>query len=269
MKVSIIIPIYLANESLVQMTSDLILKSLLVNFNREDVEVLLIDDYSPLAEACSRLIENFKEIKNLKVIKNTINKGFGESVNIGVNSSEGKYVLVCNNDIYLPKKSIDRLIEYFDKYKLGMIGPVLSNAHGYKVQEISYSFDKSFEQFSIENFEKEKGNVFDVNFLMGSCMLTTNEIWNKAGGINKLFGKGYVEEVDLQVRIRKLGYKLGIAKDTFVYHSSKSPSFSINKTYRKFLLSKNSLLFLLRNGLRENWLLNYDWHKRTTWSLIK
>lgn len=281
MKLSIVVPLYLANEELVEMTCNLVLASIKRNFADTDIETVLVDDNSPLAGAAEILAKEIRDQGlNVSLVKNDQNLGYGMSVNCGVEAAQGTYILILNNDIYLPDDSCEKLIKYFNDFNLGMIGPALSDAHGYRAQQISSpGFIENYtevpytqiEEFSAKNTQIHSGEILDVNFLMGSCMLTTKDIWNRAGGISASYGKGYVEEVDLQVRIRKLGYKIAVARDVFVLHEStaeRSPSYSLNKLNRKWLLSKNSILFLLRNGLKENWQLNYDWHHRTEWPLL-
>ncbi len=282
MDLSIVIPIYLATQDLIDMTTNMVMESLRRNYHDSGIEVVLVDDASPISGAAETIAQNSRQQGlDVKLIKNEINQGYGAAVNKGVAAATKKYILILNNDTYLPAGSCEQLIAALEKYNLGMVGPVLGDAHKYKAQQLSaphfitnYSNVPyaQIEQFSHEVAAANTGKVLDVNFLIGACMLTTKAIWQEASGISPQYGRGYYEEMDLDVRLRRLGYKLGVATDVFVLHESigkGSPSFSsLRKLSRRLWLSRNAIVFLLRNGFAENNQFNYDWGQRKTWPYI-
>jgi glycosyltransferase involved in cell wall biosynthesis len=89
-ELSIIIPCYLKNEELLQLT-----KNAIHSFREADLpeyELILIDDGSPMGSGYLR------EEADTYVL-HTKNCGFIKSVNDGLRIARGKYVAVANNDI--------------------------------------------------------------------------------------------------------------------------------------------------------------------------
>lgn len=72
-------------------------------------EVIVIDNASidDTFEYLSQLKQ--KNFFNIKVITNSVNKGFGASVNQGIDASCGNYILVMHNDVYLETDTITHL----------------------------------------------------------------------------------------------------------------------------------------------------------------
>ena len=54
----------------------------------------------------------------VKIIKNTENVGFTAGFHIGVNASEGEYILMLNNDAVVYPNALEELIKFMDNNKL-------------------------------------------------------------------------------------------------------------------------------------------------------
>src|SRR5690606_7590745 len=98
-KISIIIPIYILNRDLYIMTTKC-LKDVLDSVRHLDVEVIVIDDFSPKQKYIDMLCKVFPKIN---VFRNNENLGFAKSVNKGIKSSTGDLILLLNNDIEIKK----------------------------------------------------------------------------------------------------------------------------------------------------------------------
>jgi glycosyltransferase involved in cell wall biosynthesis len=100
---SIIIPIYNTNRVLLEKCFDSIKKQIFV-----DYEIIVIND-------CSVNIETIAFIKNLinvKIINNVDNLGLAMSRNIGINYSNGQYIVFCDSDDYLSPDALDIMHHY-------------------------------------------------------------------------------------------------------------------------------------------------------------
>ncbi|MDZ7718394.1 MAG: glycosyltransferase [Balneolaceae bacterium] len=85
--------------------------------------------------------ENFL---NITVITNTANEGFAKSVNRGIESAKGEYILVMHNDVQLSKNSVDLLKRGFKKSdKTAVTAPVL-NTTKVEAQKKELSVDESW-----------------------------------------------------------------------------------------------------------------------------
>lgn len=89
-ELSIVIPCYIKNEELLQLT-----KNTIHSFREADLpeyELILVDDGSPIGSGYLR-----QEADTYTL--HTKNKGFIQSVNDGLKLARGKYIAVANNDI--------------------------------------------------------------------------------------------------------------------------------------------------------------------------
>ncbi len=109
--VSVIIP-YFKKKEYIKQTVDSVLKQTF-----QDFEIVIIYDDENL-EDYEYLIENFKKIPNIKVIKNRKNLGVGISRNIGIKNSSGEFLAFLDaDDLWLPNK-LEEQIKYMKSNNL-------------------------------------------------------------------------------------------------------------------------------------------------------
>ncbi|WP_290700165.1 glycosyltransferase family 2 protein [Amphritea sp.] len=135
MKISIIIPLYNSEKSIVR-ALDSVVNQIKHGF---DVEIIVIDDAS---DDCSfKLVElfisNYSGEFTFKVVKNSLNQGVSKSRNLGVSLSSGDYIAFLDSD--------DR----FHENKLAIIEPLLANN----------SIDFLFHSFSHESSVVNKASA--------------------------------------------------------------------------------------------------------------
>lgn len=78
--------------------------------NREDFEVIVVDDNSD-AETVSQ-IRALKLNPNVKIIYTTDGKGAGYARNVGIEAASGKWVLFCDSDDFFTKQMPELVEEY-------------------------------------------------------------------------------------------------------------------------------------------------------------
>ena len=108
--ISIVIPVY--NE---EKTIYSILKSLPQN---NKIEIIVIDDYS--RDNSVKEIEKAREIRDIRLFKHKMNKGYGKAILTGIKRSHGKVIITmdsdgqhCPDDIYtLIKPILDKKAQY-------------------------------------------------------------------------------------------------------------------------------------------------------------
>jgi glycosyltransferase involved in cell wall biosynthesis len=122
-KLSVVIPTTAAGKILLE--SALLYLDDAVDTNT--AELIVIDNASidDTFEYLEQLQE--KNFLNLKVITNKLNKGFGASVNQGIDRAKGDYILVMHNDLYLNKDTVSNLLTAFEEIEdLAIAAPVLN-----------------------------------------------------------------------------------------------------------------------------------------------
>lgn len=79
-------------------------------------EIIVIDNNSHDGSAES--LKKMADGKDVKVILNSENTGFGKPNNQGLAIAEGRYVLYLNSDVYVPEEAfLDELIKQMDKIR--------------------------------------------------------------------------------------------------------------------------------------------------------
>jgi glycosyltransferase involved in cell wall biosynthesis len=78
-------------------------------------ELIIVDDGSK--DNSLEILENFKELAYLKVLKFKKNRGFTTALNKGIVTASGKYVMRADpDDIFLPER-IEKQYDFLEKHK--------------------------------------------------------------------------------------------------------------------------------------------------------
>ena len=78
-----------------------------------------------------------KSLKNVKIIFNEENYGFGYANNQAVRCTHSKYICFLNSDTIVTKNWLSRLMEMLEITNAGIIGPV-SNSVSSEIQKINF-----------------------------------------------------------------------------------------------------------------------------------
>jgi GT2 family glycosyltransferase/glycosyltransferase involved in cell wall biosynthesis len=220
--IDVIIPIYNAFEETVRCIQTV--------YDGTDLpfELILIDD----ASTDTRILNYLNELKNiskpslmqgLKIIYNSANLGFIQTINKGLLVSEN-HVVILNTDTEVPKKWLSRLIRpILEDNTVASVTPFSNSATicsfprfchnnelpaGMRLQEV----DDIFNQFG--------GNrVVQLPTGVGFCMAMNRAVIREINVFDaEAFGKGYGEENDWCMRAYKAGYRSVLIPNLFVFH---------------------------------------------------
>ena len=160
---SVIVPVFNAEKTIERCVQSI------VDSGQEDVEVILVDDCSKdgSLQICQRLAKQYKQIK---VVKNDMNRGVSFTRNVGLSQATGKYLLFVDSDDYVEQdyvRSFKRTITCGTD--LVVCGYYELNAEQKEhCKEIVFSTDSDLKILSLQSF-------FD---LVGEKMLLP-QLWNK------------------------------------------------------------------------------------------
>ncbi len=220
----------------------LCLESLKKNVYNQNFEILVLD--SATEEETEMLMrENFPDVLFFPFQKNI---GFPKLVNNGLKKAKGKYILILNADIVIERRSVDILLQEMKRRPLvGIIGPQLLNFDG-KIQPSCFRFYTPaiiifrrtilgkfrFAKRKIDKFlykDKDLEKPQEVDWLMGSAIMTTRKALENVGPMEENFGFMYFEDVDWCRRFWEKGYKVLYFPQAkmFHYHGKGSASQSV------------------------------------------
>ena len=189
-----------------------------INIAGKSDEILIIDNAS--TDNSMEKIEQDEAYKNITIIKNPCNTGYAYPCNQAMSQGNGKYFLLCNNDIKLPKNCLSDFEKIFiDFPESGIIGGQLLDVN----QNMVGSYSKAPTFFSeldsigrLRSPERYK-TIHEVGTLRGACLAVRRSTVESAGMMDDDFFF-YFEETEWCTRIAKNGWKVLIAPHIKIMH---------------------------------------------------
>lgn len=226
-------------------SKDIVLSFILLNYNNADYtipciysihkevtvphEIIVVDNAST-----DNSIEQLSRIDEIRLVKNSTNRGFTGGNNDAVRLAGGKYIVILNNDTTVYDSNINELpviLESLGKYDVvggrivGTDGKGQS-CGGYEPRPMHF-----FLQFTIlcyKNirlpwlkdfwfYEWNKNQIKEADWAVGCFFAMRRDIFLELGGFDeKIFI--YLDEVDLHKRIRKLGGRVLLYPNIIILH---------------------------------------------------
>jgi len=194
-------------------------------------------------------LEYIKNIENVKLISNPINKGAPYARNQGLSLAEGKYIVFLDNDVVLTNQWLSRFIKYtYLDPSVDIWGPMSNYVSGIQlVPNVPYRNYSELQTFSARWACSNIDKFIYTKRLILFCMFVKREVVEKIGGFDPVFENWGWEDDDYCIRAQIAGFKLGVACEIFVHHEgSRTPNID-----RNILLVKNGKLFMRKWNINE------------------
>lgn len=229
-----------------------------------DFEIFVVDNNSH--DDSVKMIE--QKFPQVKLIKNTENKGFGVANNIAIQQSKAKYIFCLNTDTLLIENSIKKFFDFMEEsanQSVGACGGYLYNGNNEFVNSYGPlpNFYNSSSLYTIANKLKKKlkltkihknfQEIFNVDFITGADLFLRKSVLDEIGYFNEAFFM-YAEDSDLCYRIKKSKRQLKILPYVHIIHlegQSSNTNFMLKKlsvngclTYHKLHSSIFTILFI-------------------------
>lgn len=205
---SIIIPIWIVNEEKKKYVEWM--ANSLCLYTDSPFELVIIDN-----ESTENSFNFIKEVfiqfeknefcQEVRIFQSEKNIGFAGAWDMGIKNSNGEYCCIINDDLVFSDGWLSKMIAHLDDKKVA-VGPTSNFVSG--LQDIRNTKKDDYEE--------------RVNFLIGLCLLikksALDKIYDNNCYIDSIFFPGGSEEIDVCIRLKKVGYDLVIAKDVFIHH---------------------------------------------------
>ncbi len=235
MDVSVIITCWNGRELLKKNLPAVVLASR--NPENKIKEIIVVDDYSSDGSV-EFLEENFPTVK---VIRHERNYGYSVTANTGVSQAENDLVAILNTDVVPAKNFLKAVLPHFRDEK---VFAVSFNEGKYGPGRLVWK--KGFWEMEAT---KPAPTVSLGSWASGGSAVFRKSIWQKLGGMDRLFLPFYYEDVDLGLRAARAGFKCLWEPGAEVIHQHEatinSESFSPN--YINRIKQRNHLLLTWRN----------------------
>ncbi len=224
----------------------LCIESLQKQFEKElkenEIELIVVDNAS--GDNSVKVLEDKikeKKYKNISVIANSENGGFGKGCNIGAASAKGKYILFLNNDTLVKDQSFLEMVKYMADHKeVAILGGQLLNSDG-TLQPSTGKFYTLFNAFllllGMQKFgllDKSPEKISEVDWVKGGLLMIRKDVFLDLNGFDENIFM-YTEDMELCYRAREKSYKVFFYPEAMVLHAehgSASRSFAIIHIYK-------------------------------------
>ena len=188
--------------------------------------VVVVDDASPTP---------LGEIEGATVVRRELNGGFGAAVNAGVALVESDLVAVLNSDLRVRDRFLDEWVEAARPWMPAVVAPQVVTpghpgattfrfpaAHHVLAQSVNLVGVRRGSRWASDLIGEDRpaapGDTAIFEWVTGAAMLMPTESFRAVGGFDERFHM-YLEEVDLQRRLRDLGLPSVYTGDVVVEHA--------------------------------------------------
>ncbi len=213
-------------------------------------EVVIVDNHS--SDGTSEFLQSLDG--DIQIIQNSTNVGFAKGCNQGAQAAKGKHLVFLNNDTIPRPGWLEALVHEVDAHPdVAVVGSKLlypDNTIQHAGVVFSRLFHTPYHLFSGAPENIPAANVRkEYQAVTAACMLVRKNIFEKIGGFDEGFVNGF-EDVDLCLKIRKLGEKVIYQPQSCLYHLESQSSGRQN-------YDDHNLLRLLA-GWKHQWLGDED-----------
>lgn len=208
--------------------------------------------------------------KNIKKVYNTENRGLGSACNQIAKLADTTYILFFNPDVIITKGSIDKLISFMKENKeIAIVTGKLLNPDGTlqlscrkfpKILYVLFGRESIFRKLFPNNPISRKYMQYDLDYnkvqypdwVRGAVMLIRCDLFKEIGGFDERFFL-YLEDTDLCLRLRKIGYDIAYNPEAIFYH--KLGSSTKKKEFQSKLMHNISMYYYIKKHMNYNALL--------------
>jgi O-antigen biosynthesis protein len=194
-------------------------------------EIIVVDNNS--ADGSDEMIARL--FPDVKLIRNTENKGFSAANNQAIRIAGGSFILLLNPDTLVEEDAFYRCIEFMNnQHQAGALGVMMINGNGrllpeskravptpetafFKMAGLSSLFPRSayFNRYYLGHLDSSA--TAETEIISGAFMFIRKEALDKTGLLDESFFM-YGEDIDLSYRILKAGYKNYYFPDVRIIH---------------------------------------------------
>ncbi len=216
--------------------------------NYDNYEIIFVDNNS--SDNSVEFVS--KKYPKIRIIQNKENVGFAKGNNQGIEKAKGDYVLLLNNDTWVEKDFLEKLIKSFEVIpNLGCVQPRIVLMKDQENLDVCGAFWTSSSFLYYYGLAKNKNldkynKIMPVFSIKGAAMMIPKKVINKIGLFDDDFWC-YYEETDFCHRLWLSGYECWYYPKTTCYHAVGGISTSFHYSYIQFHGYKNKLSSFLKN----------------------
>lgn len=249
-RVTIVVPVYGDWPSLAACIT-----SLRKHVDTAQHRVLFINDCGPKVELMERNLKRAIKGTPFLYFRNKKNLGFVGTCNRAAEELDKTKndVLLLNSDTQVTEGFVDELVAVlYASDRHGAVSPRSNNATLATVPlsaaaQKGIAMERSYQLFL--RLKTKLPRYHEVPVAHGFCMLIRRSLIAKYGLFDTVFGRGYGEEVDFCLRIKKHGFVSVLANRAYVFHLEARSFTGVTKA--KLLAKNNKIIWKRYPGYRQ------------------
>ncbi|MFH1722169.1 MAG: glycosyltransferase family 2 protein [Candidatus Altiarchaeota archaeon] len=211
------------------------------------VEIVVVDNGST-DDSVANIKKKFPRIV---LVENEKNMGFAEGNNIGARNATGDVFLFLNNDTVVDPGFLEPLTTEVVKPCIGVVCPKIMFFKPNDTIWYGGGFlKKHYGTWHRGFLEKDAGqydSTTEVEWASGCALMIRKSLVDKVGLFDPFFFI-YLEDVDLSLRVRKMGLKILYIPQAVIWHKESASTKKFSRRFR-FLGERNILLLAEKHGL--------------------
>lgn len=191
-------------------------------------ELILVDNGSRdrrwLAEE-ARALRGAPLLKGVRLLRNARNRGYPIAMNQALRAARGGLLLFANADAAPAAGWLEEMMPLFARRpRLAGLAPSSNAPEPLPLRRPWalppwYSGPEEMSRFAAACALREtRAFIPAEGFLPGFWFMSTRRALERVGGFDEGFSPGGYEDWDLQLRLRRAGYELGVAPRAYVHH---------------------------------------------------
>lgn len=211
---SVIVPVYNRPDEVADLLRSLSLQTC------RDFEVVLVEDGSTILS--KEAVERYApELPSIQYFQKS-NEGRSIARNFGIERSRGQWLIFFDSDCVIPADYFATLTAALKDAPLDCFGgPDAADESFTDVQKaINFAMTSFITTGGIRGGKVSLEKFTPRSFNMGY----TREVYDLVGGFREMFS----EDIDMSMRIRQAGFRIGLVREASVYHKRRV-------SFRKFL----------------------------------
>lgn len=226
-------------------------------------EIILVDNAST-DNSLSIFKDNYQDDKDIILIKNKKNYGFGYANNVGVKEARGKYICIINSDTLSLDTNYEELLCIIEENKdiilsckilnsdlsiqsLGFDKPTLYNEFKLYILFWNFNFVKKIRYKNKKNIGMNKRS-----WVSGAFFIISRDNYEKLNGFDESIFM-YAEDMDLCIRGEKVGIESYVYDQTSIIHlhgasSSNKKKYSVSSNLARLIKAKESYFYVIKKN---------------------
>lgn len=247
------------------------LQSISANTPTPQFEIIVVDNNSQ--DGTVEMLR--EEFPTVCLIVNPSNLGFAKPINQAILHSQGRYVLLLNNDTLILDSALDHLVAFADAHpEIGICGPKVLNRDGSLQKQCRRSFATPWDLFcyfsGLAAFfpksplfarylmtYKDENETHAADAISGSCMLIRREVLDQIGLFDERFF-AYQEDADFCFRAKRAGWQIYYYPPAQIIHYASQGGSRVNP-YRSIFEWHRSYFLYYRKNLASRYFFLFNW----------